>query len=173
MRDLDEVFPIRFLPEEADIRVGDASYVLMRREAYCLLYRELTSTLGRGAEAILFRSGHERGKEFFEDVPELVGSEDPEDIVKAARFLASRLGLYRVNSFSLDPASRRAELVVERSFEVCGPLPHAKPQCHYIRGFWTAVVEGLMGGVVSMTGKEEECQGIDDPHCRFVFSPTP
>jgi predicted hydrocarbon binding protein len=173
LRNLDEVFSIELLPEEADVRVGGASYLLMRREAYCLLYKELSSTLGRGAEAILFRAGHERAKEFYEDVPRVLDSDSPEDVVRAAKFLASRLGLYRVHSFDLDPSSGRAELVVDRSFEVCEPTTHERPRCHYIRGFWAGLIEEIFGGDVTIVGREEECQGMGNSHCRFVFSPMP
>ncbi|MFQ5838929.1 MAG: V4R domain-containing protein [Thermoplasmata archaeon] len=173
MKDLDKTYSVEFQPEEADIKVGGASYFLMRREAYCLLYKEMASIIGRGAEAILFRAGYERAKEFYATSPTSLGSQDPDDIVEAAKFLSSRLGLYRVLSFTLNPSSRTAELVVDRSFEVCEGHPSTGSRCHYTRGFWAGLVEEMLGGDISIIGKEPECQGTGDEHCRFEFSVLP
>ncbi|MFQ5986664.1 MAG: V4R domain-containing protein [Thermoplasmata archaeon] len=185
MKLFEDLYSVRFLPEAADIRVAGASYFLMRREAYCELTRELRKTLGRGAEAILFRAGYERAKEFYPATVEFTRSEEPEEVVDAARFLSAHLGLYRVVSFSSDidawdgsgkgilSKGPRARLLVERSFEVCNRHPSGQPRCQYIRGFWTGLVEKMHGEGRRFVGTEVECEGAGARRCRLEFSLVP
>lgn len=185
MRDIEEFFQVRLRPDEADIRVAGASYLLLRREAYCGLSRELRETLGRGADGIFYRAGLDRGQEFHATATRFLGSRDPEAVVEAGRLLAPRLGLYRVVSFRLEPEPRAswtewvltpaatARVVVERSFEVCPVHPSGAPTCHYIRGFWAGLVQEMFGQGESVVGREVECESTGAHRCSFAFSLAP
>ena len=172
MENFDRLYAMEFRPEAADIRVGGVSHFLTPRSFHCLLYREMSNSLGRGAEAILFRAGHERGRKFYLTTAAALFSDDLGDVVEAAKFLASHLGLYRVRSFSSNPTEGEAQLMVDGNFEVCPRHMSSRPQCHLSRGFWAGLLEEAWGGGRSITGEEKECQGMGYAVCRLEFFPA-
>ena len=159
-------------PEPADVRVGGVSHFLTPRSFHCLLYREMINSLGRGAEASLFRAGHETGRNFHLATAGAIFSDDLDDVVEAAKFLASHLGLYRLRSFSSNPTEGEAQVIVDRNFEVCPRHMSSRPRCHLNRGFWARLLEVAWGGGRSITGEEKECQGMGFAVCHLEFFPA-
>ncbi|RLI14146.1 MAG: hypothetical protein DRO43_04745 [Candidatus Hecatellales archaeon] len=154
------------------LMVSASRAIIFSEEGLKGLIVDLRERIGSGAEAILYFSGFEVGRELakkYFGVSELLGIKGlREKIIFAADvFMSVGYGILEILKFEENPPY--ALLRIHRCMECELGRNAGKPFSHFIRGILAGFNSQILG--VKMFARETKCIAKGDPYCEFEVTP--
>ncbi len=167
---------IRFRDEIGEVEYFGQKVVMLRRDAFSLMRKELIRVSGNTANVILGiagrRVGSEEGKALLVKAQAL-GLKTPQSRPEFVRVAVeeTNMGFGKIHVDALNLESGLAEVSISNSFESEPVGTSVKPSCiftlSYLEGIFSQLIER------EVRGKEVDCRAKGDKVCRFTLSPGP
>jgi len=164
---------IRFRDESGEVEYFGQKVVLLRRDVFQLIRKELSRVAGEAANVILGlagrRVGAEEGKALVVKA-EVLGLKGPDtfpEFVKTA-VEETNMGIGKLRVIEMSEEGN-VSLSIQNGFEAekTGDL---KPTCFFTLGYLEGVFSQLLGK--DLRGRETACRGRGDDSCRFDIGPA-
>ncbi len=160
---------IRFRDESGEVEYFGQKVVLLRRDVFGLIGKELSRIAGEAASVILGlagrRVGVEEGKALVVKA-EVLGLKSPDSFPEFVKTAVEEtnmgIGKLRVTEMTIDG---RVSVLVQNGFEVENSSGSLKPACFFTLGYLEGVFSQLLGRDVR--GRETECKSRGDDFCKF------
>lgn len=164
---------IRFKDEVGEVEYFGQKVVMLRRDAFSLMQKELTKVGGAAADIILGiagrRVGSEEGRALLPKA-EALGLKSPQslpDFIKIA-VEETNMGYGKIRADDLDIKAGAVNVSISNSFEA-EPAGHSlKSGCVYTLSYLEGIFSQLVGK--DIRGKEVYCRAKGDAVCRFMLS---
>lgn len=163
---------IRFRDEVGEVEYFGQKVVLLRRDVFGLIRKELSRVAGGAADVILGvagrRVGTEEGRALVAKA-EALGLKGPEafpDFIRTA-VEETNIGIGKVRVQELTYEDGSVNLSILNGFEAESPGQSLRPTCFFTLGYLEGVFSQLLGRDVG--GREVACRGRGDDFCRFVI----
>ena len=167
---------IRFRDDIGEVEYFGQKVVLLRRDAFSLIRKELSRVAGTASGVILEVAGRRVGTEegiVLAAKAEALGLKSREALPEFVRTAVeeSNMGFGKMRVQDLDLLGGTGTIVVQNSFEAEDAGVSLKPICRFTLGY----LEGLMGQLLGKNIRvgEVDCKAKGDPNCKFSMSPTP
>ncbi len=165
---------IRFRDEVGEVEYFGQKVVLLRRDVFGLIRKELSRIAGDAANVILEIAGRRVGTEegrALKATAESLGLKGPEsfpEFVKSA-VEETNMGIGKVRVMELEQSEARVSLTILNGFEAEKPGGSVKPTCFYTLGY----LEGVFSQLIErdVRGRELGCRAIGEEFCRFLLGP--
>ena len=167
---------IRFRDEIGEVEYFGQKVVMLRRDAFSLMRKELIRATGSTANIILGiagrRVGSEEGKALLAKATAL-GLKTPQSMPEFVRVAVeeTNMGFGKMRVDELNFESGLAQVSISNSFESEPFASSAKPSCiftlSYLEGIFSQLIEK------EVRGREVDCRAKGDKLCRFILSPDP
>ncbi len=167
---------IRFRDELGEVEYLGQKVVLLRRDVFGLIRKELSRVAGNAANVILGvagrRVGTEEGRALVAKA-EALGLKGPEVFPEFIRTALeeTNMGIGKVRVQELSHVDGRVSLLILNGFEAENPGHSLGPSCFFTLGYLEGVFSLLLGREVR--GQEVACKGRGDELCRFVIGSQP
>ena len=164
---------IRFKDESGEVEYFGQKVVLLRRDVFGLIRKELSRVAGDAANVILTvagkRVGSEEGKALIvkADVLSLKGPDTFPEFVRTA-VEETNMGIGKIRVLELNHSEGKASISIQNGFEVEKNGGSLKPTCFFTLGYLEGVFSQLLGRDVR--GREIACAGRGDDFCKFEIS---
>jgi predicted hydrocarbon binding protein len=163
---------IRFRDELGEVEYFGQKVVLLRRDVFELIRKELSRLSGQAANVILEIAGRRVGTEegrALKAKAESLGIKGPESLPDFVRTAVEEtnigIGKVRVDLGELDET---VNISIQNGFEVDKPGASLKPVCFFTLGYLEGVFSQLLGKEVQ--GKETGCRARSEDFCRFTLN---
>jgi predicted hydrocarbon binding protein len=167
---------IRFKDEIGEVEYFGQKVVMLRRDAFSLMRKEMTRISGNAANIILGmagrRVGSEEGRALLSKA-EALGLKTPQAMPEFVRVAVEEtnmgFGKIQVDELSLD--SGQASVSLSNSFESEPVASSTRPACIFTLSY----LEGIFSQLLSreVRGREIDCRAKGDKLCRFTLLPEP
>jgi predicted hydrocarbon binding protein len=167
---------IRFRDEIGEVEYFGQKVVVLRRDAFSLMRKELMRVSGNAANVIFGiagrRVGSEEGKALLSKADAL-GLKTPQSMPEFVRVAVeeTNMGFGKIWIDGLNLDSAVAQVSISNSFESEPAGSSAKPSCIFTLSYLEGIFSQLMGKDVR--GSEVNCRAKGDKLCRFSLSPGP
>ncbi len=165
---------IRFRDESGEVEYFGQKVVLLRRDVFGLIGKELSRVAGEAANIILGlagrRVGTEEGKALVVKA-EALGLRGPDafpGFVRAA-VEETNMGIGKLRVIEMS-SEGKVSLLVQNGFEAENSGDSLKPTCFFTLGYVEGVFSQLLGKDVR--GRETACKGRGDDFCKFDIGPA-
>lgn len=164
---------IRFRDESGEVEYFGQKVVILRRDVFGLIRKELARVAGDAANVILSvagkRVGSEEGKALAikADVLSLKGPDTFPEFVRTA-VEETNMGIGKIRVLELSHEEGKASISIQNGFEVEKTGGSLKPTCFFTLGYLEGVFSQLLGR--DLRGREVACVGRGDDFCRFDIS---
>ncbi len=167
---------IRFRDEIGEVEYFGQKVVMLRRDAFSLMRKELIRVSGNAANIILGiagrRVGSEEGKALLAKAQTL-GLKTPQSMPEFVRVAVeeTNMGFGKIRVDALNLESGQAQVSISNSFESESPGTSPKPSCIFTQSY----LEGMFSQLIEreVRGREVDCRAKGDKLCRFILSPGP
>ncbi len=164
---------IRFRDEVGEVEYFGQKVVLLRRDAFDLIRKELSRVAGGASNVILGiagrRVGAEEGRALMEKAASL-GLKSPEyfpEFVKTA-VEETNIGIGKIRVQDLSQEEGRVAVSIMNAFEADRPGGSLKPTCVFTLGYLEGLFSQLLGK--DFHGKEVGCRARGEDLCRFLLN---
>ena len=164
---------IRFRDDVGEVEYFGQKVVLLRRDAFSLIRKELSRVAGTASGVILEVAGHRVGSEegiVLSSKAEGLGLNNPEALPEFIRTAVeeSNMGFGKMQVKELEIPTGKAVVVVQNSFEAEDAGVSLRPICRFTSGY----LEGIFGQLTgkNMRAKEIECRAKGDTDCKFILA---
>ena len=167
---------IRFRDDIGEVEYFGQKVVMLRRDAFSLMRKELIRVSGHAANIILGiagrRVGTEEGKALLSKAKAL-GLKTPQSMPEFVRLAVeeTNMGFGKIRVDELNLETGLAQVSISNSFESEPPGSSLKPACvftlSYLEGIFSQLIER------DVRGSEVDCRAKGDKLCRFVLSAGP
>jgi predicted hydrocarbon binding protein len=167
---------IRFRDDVGEVEYFGQKVVLLRRDVFELIRKELSRLSGQAAKVILEVAGRRVGTEegrALRSKAESLGLGGPEsfpEFVKTA-VEETNIGIGKVRVLDLGQTDDTVNVSIQNGFEAEGPGSSLKPTCFFTLGYLEGVFSQLLGK--NAQGKETGCRARGEDMCRFALSLRP
>jgi predicted hydrocarbon binding protein len=167
---------IRFRDEIGEVEYFGQKVVMLRRDAFSLMSKELMRAAGNAAHVILGiagrRVGVEEGKALLSKAHALrlkTPQSMPEFVRVAVEETNMGFGKIQVDELNLEVGT--AQVSISNSFESQPSSSSWKPSCIFTLSY----LEGIFSQLIDrdVTGREVDCTSKGDKLCRFIIEPRP
>lgn len=162
---------IRFRDELGEVEYFGQKVILLRRDAFSLIRKELSRVAGTASGVILEVAGRRVGSEEgimlaakAENLGLKPGMESLPEFVRTA-VEESNMGYGKLRVQELNVAGGTATIVVQNSFEAEDAGVSLKPICRFTLGYLEGVFSQLTGK--NLRANEVECKAKGDAECKF------
>jgi predicted hydrocarbon binding protein len=167
---------IRFKDEIGEVEYFGQKVVMLRRDAFTLMRKEMTRISGNSANIILGiagrRVGTEEGKALLSkaDALGLKTSQTMPEFVRVA-VEETNMGFGKIQVDELNLESGKANVSIANSFESEPVASSTRPSCIFTLSY----LEGIFSQLIAreVRGREVDCRAKGDKLCRFALSPEP
>ena len=167
---------IRFRDEVGEVEYFGQKVVLLRRDVFGLIRKELSRLSGDAANVIMEIAGRRVGTEegrALKAKAESLGIKGPdgfpEFVTTAVEETNIGIGKVRVLEFAQHDGT--ASISIMNGFEADRPGGSLKPTCFFTLGYLKGVFSQLMD--IDVRGREVGCRARGEDSCRFVLGPEP
>ncbi len=167
---------IRFRDDVGEVEYFGQKVVMLRRDAFSLMSKELMRVAGNAASVILGiagrRVGVEEGKALLSKAQAL-GLKNPLSMPELVRVAVeeTNMGFGKIQVDELNLESGIAQVSISNSFESEPSSSSWKPSCiftlSYLEGIFSQLIER------DVAGREVDCTTKGDRRCRFIIAPRP
>ena len=165
---------IRFRDELGQVEYFGQKVVILRRDAFALMRKELAKVAGAASNVILEiagrRVGAEEGRALLAKA-ESLGIKTGASMGEFVRIALeeTNMGYGKMKLEQPDESNGNVIVTIHNSFETDSTDKVRSPSCFYTLGY----VEGLLSVLLvkDLKGKETSCFGRGDQFCVFDFSP--
>ena len=171
---ISSVNSIRFRDEVGEVEYFGQKVVLLRRDVFGLIRKELSRLSGDAANVILEiagrRVGTEEGRALKTKAESLGirGAEAfPEFVTTAVE--ETNIGIGKVRVLEFAQPDGRVSISLMNGFEADSPGGSLKPTCFFTLGYLKGVFSQLMD--MDVKGREVGCRARGEDLCRFVLGP--
>lgn len=161
---------VRFRDETGTIEYFGQKVVILRRDAFRLMRKELSKVAGTAADVILSlggrRVGTEEGKALLEKAQSLglgASSAAPDFIRLAVE--ETNMGYGKVRILELGDGSESVVVSILDCFEADAPGNSRRPSCYFTLGYFEGIFSQLLGK--NFGGRETSCRARGDASCIF------
>lgn len=167
---------IRFRDEIGEVEYFGQKVIMLRRDAFSLMRKELFRVSGNTANIILGiagrRVGSEEGRALLAKAKAL-GLKTPQSMPEFVRLAVeeTNMGFGKMLVEKLNLEERLATVSISNSFESEPPGTSSKPSCIFTMSYLEGVFSQLIESEVR--GREVDCRAKGDKLCRFILSPGP
>ncbi len=161
---------IRFRDEVGEVEYFGQKVILMRRDAFELMRKELSRVAGEAAYVILSvagrRVGTEEGRALMAKAQTL-GLTSPDAFPEFVRTVVeeTNMGIGKIRVQNLAHKEGTVNLMIQNGFEAEKTGESQRPICFFTLGYLEGVFSRLLGRDVR--GKEVACKARSDDCCRF------
>jgi len=167
---------IRFRDEIGEVEYFGQKVVMLRRDAFSLMRKEMMRISGNSANIILGiagrRVGSEEGRALLSKA-EALGLKTPQAMPEFVRVAVeeTNMGLGKIQVDELNLESGQASVSITNSFESEPVASSAKPACIFTLSY----LEGIFSQLIArdVRGREIDCRAKGDKLCRFTLLPEP
>jgi predicted hydrocarbon binding protein len=167
---------IRFRDEIGEVEYFGQKVVMLRRDAFSLMRKELFRVSGSTANIILGiagrRVGSEEGRALLAKAKAL-GLKTPQSMPEFVRVAVeeTNMGFGKILVDELNLESGLAKVSISNSFESEPTSSSTRPSCIFTLSY----LEGIFSGLIEreVRGREVDCRAKGDKLCRFILSPGP
>jgi len=164
---------IRFRDEVGEVEYFGQKVVLLRRDAFSLIRKELSRVAGTASGVILEVAGRRVGTEegiVLSSKAEGLGLNRPEGLPDFIRTAVeeSNMGFGKMQVKELEISVGKAVVIVQNSFEAEDAGVSLKPICRFTSGYLEGIFCQLVGK--NMRSQEIECKAKGDNDCKFILS---
>jgi len=166
---------IRFRDEVGEVEYFGQKVVLLRRDVFELIRKELSRVAGAAANVILEIAGRRVGTEeglALKAKAESLGLKGPEafpEFVKTA-VEETNIGIGKVRVMELGQGDENVSISLLNGFEADRPGGSLRPTCFFTLGYLEGIFTQLLGKEVK--GRELGCRARGEDFCRFLLSAT-
>ncbi len=163
---------IRFRDELGEVEYFGQKVVLLRRDVFGLIRKELSRVAGEAANIILGvagrRVGTEEGRALQAKADEL-GLKGPEAFPEFVRTAVeeTNMGIGKIRVQELAHEEGSITLLIQNGFEAEKLGESLRPTCFFTLGYLEGLFSQLLG--IEVKGREVACRGRGDDFCRFAF----
>ncbi len=164
---------IRFRDDVGEVEYFGQKVVLLRRDAFSLIRKELSRVAGSASGVILEVAGRRVGTEegiVLSSKAESLGLNNPgalPDFIRTA-VEESNMGFGKMQVKELEIPAGEAVVVVQNSFEAEDAGVSLRPICRFTSGYLEGIFGQLMGK--NMRAREIECRAKGDNDCKFTLT---
>jgi len=167
---------IRFRDELGEVEYFGQKVVLLRRDVFELIRKELSRLSGQAANVILEIAGRRVGTEegrALKAKAESLGIQGPGSLPDFVRTAVeeTNIGIGKVRVVDLGDLDGTVNVSIQNGFEVDKPGGSLKPVCFFTLGYLEGVFSQLLGKEVQ--GKETGCRARSEDFCRFTLNVRP
>ncbi len=162
---------LEFDDSRANVTLAGVPIIFMSKSTFGVIHRELITSLGRGAESVLYHAGYEAGKRGFKLMKEWWDFKTKDEIIDAYKQQFPHFGWLNLEKLEIDDRKKEVIAVVKNSFE--GRKYNGgsdKPVCHFIRGYLAGMCEAAFG-TEALRCDEVKCEARGDDACEFIMKP--
>ena len=167
---------VRFKDEIGEVEYFGQKVVLLRRDAFSLIRKELARVGGNAANVILGiagrRVGSEEGRALLSKA-EALGLKTTRSMGEFIRVAVegTNMGFGKIQVNDLDPDSGLAHASITNSFESESGSRSPNASCIFALGY----LEGIFSELIEkdLKGIEVNCRAKGETLCRFTLSPRP
>ncbi len=166
---------IRFRDEIGEVEYFGQKVVLLRRDAFVLIRKELSRVAGTASGVILELAGRRVGSEeglALSSKAETMGLKSSAMLSEFIRTAVeeSNMGYGKMHVQELDLEKGQATVLVQNSFEAQDAGASLRPICRFTSGFLAGIFSELTGK--NMRAEESECRAKGDTDCSFHLATT-
>jgi predicted hydrocarbon binding protein len=157
---------IRFKDEIGEVEYFGQKVVMLRRDAFSLMRKEMMRISGNSANIILGIAGRRVG---VEEGRALLSKAMPEFVRVAVEETNMGFGKIQVDELNLE--SGQASVSITNSFESEPIASSMRPACIFTLSY----LEGIFSQLIArdVRGSEIDCRAKGDKLCRFTLLPEP
>jgi predicted hydrocarbon binding protein len=167
---------IRFKDEIGEVEYFGQKVVMLRRDAFSLMRKEMMRISGNSANIILGiagrRVGAEEGRALLSKA-ETLGLKTPQAMPEFVRVAVeeTNMGFGKIQVDELNLASGLASVSISNSFESEPIASSTRPACIFTLSY----LEGIFSQLIArdVRGSEIDCRAKGDKLCRFTLLPEP
>ncbi|HEV2120387.1 MAG TPA: V4R domain-containing protein [Candidatus Bathyarchaeia archaeon] len=167
---------IRFKDEIGEVEYFGQKVVMLRRDAFSLMRKEMMRISGNSANIILGiagrRVGTEEGKALLSKAQAL-GLKTPQAMPEFVRVAVeeTNMGFGKIQVDELNLESGQASVSIANSFESEPVASSPRPACIFTLSY----LEGIFSQLIArdVRGREVDCRAKGDKLCRFILLPEP
>ncbi len=161
---------IRFRDEIGEVEYFGQKVVLLRRDAFVLIRKELSRVAGTASGVILELAGRRVGSEeglALGQKAETLGLKNPAMLSEFIRTAVeeSNMGYGKMHVQDLDLEKGSGLVLVQNCFEAQDTGASLKPICKFTTGFLAGIFSELIGK--NIRAEESECRARGDSDCKF------
>lgn len=167
---------IRFRDELGEVEYFGQKVVLLRRDVFELIRKELSRLSGQAANVILEIAGRRVGMEEGRALKAkaetlgLMGAEFFPEFVRTA-VEETNIGIGKLRVLDLGQLDETVNISIQNGFEADRPGGSLKPTCFFTLGYLEGVFSQLLGK--NAQGKETGCRARGEDVCRFLLNLRP
>jgi len=168
---------IRFRDEIGEVEYFGQKVVMLRRDAFSLMRKEMMRISGDAAANVILgiagrRVGSEEGKVLLSKA-ESLGLKTPRAMPEFVRVAVeeTNMGFGKIQVDELNLESGLARVSIANSFESEPVASSTRPSCIFTLSYLEGMFSQLIGKAVR--GREVDCRAKGDKLCGFTFSPGP
>lgn len=164
---------IRFRDELGQVEYFGQKVVILRRDAFALMRKELAKVAGSASSVILGiagrRVGAEEGRALLAKAESLGMKTGPskEEFVRIA-LEETNMGYGKMKLLQSNESDGNIKVTILNSFETDSTDKVSSPSCFYTLGYVEGLLSVLLGK--NLKGRETSCYGRGDQFCIFDFS---
>ena len=167
---------IRFRDEVGEVEYFGQKVVLLRRDVFELIRKELSRLSGQAANVILEIAGRRVGTEegrALNAKAESLGLKGPESFPEFVRTAVeeTNIGIGKVRVLDLGQTDETVNVSIQNGFEAENPGGSLRPTCFFTLGYLEGVFSQLLGK--NAQGKETGCRARGEDFCRFALNARP
>jgi predicted hydrocarbon binding protein len=167
---------IRFRDDIGEVEYFGHRVVILRRDVFTLMSKELMRVAGNVAHVILGitgrRVGIEEGRALLSKAHAL-GLKTPQSMPEFVRVAVeeTNMGFGKIQVDELNLEAGIAQVSISNSFESHPSSSSWKPSCIFTLSY----LEGIFSQLIDrdVTGREVDCTAKGDKACRFIIAPRP
>jgi predicted hydrocarbon binding protein len=165
---------IRFRDELGQVEYFGQKVVILRRDAFALMRKELAKVAGSASNVILEiagrRVGAEEGRALLAKA-ESLGMKTGASMGEFVRIALeeTNMGYGKMKLEQSDESNGNVVVTIHNSFETDSTDKVSSPSCFYTLGYVEGLLSVLLGK--NLKGRETSCYGRGDPFCIFDFTP--
>ena len=167
---------IRFRDEVGEVEYFGQKVVLLRRDVFGLIRKELSRVAGDAANVILEIAGRRVGTEegrALKAKADSLGIKGPEAFPEFVQTAVeeTNIGIGKVRVLEFGPPEGKVSISITNGFEAEKPGGSLKPTCFFTLGYLEGVFSQLVGSDVR--GREIGCRARGEEFCRFLLDVQP
>jgi predicted hydrocarbon binding protein len=167
---------IRFRDEIGELEFFGQKMVMVRRDAFTLMRKEIAKVAGGASDIILGLAGRRVGWEEGEALltkAESLGLKAPESFPEFVRVAVeeTNMGYGKMKLDKLEPASGVVTVSIRNSFEAEQSGTSQNPVCIFALSYLEGLFSKLLG--IDVRGSEESCRAQGKDLCLFNLAPKP
>jgi len=167
-----------FRDENGEVEYFGQKVVMLRRDVFAVIRKELMRVAGNAANVILAIAGQRVGAEEGSALmakAERLGLRNPDSLPSfiGAVVEQTNMGYGKAKVQELNMAATRVQVMIMNSFESepSNGVPSASPSCFFLLGYFEGLFSQLLGK--QMKGSETACRTKGDHFCKFQLAQRP